>query len=130
MREPAKRLLTLVAALACAAFLAAGCGDDDGGGGDGGGDSIGPIQSAPGNDTGSDDRPDSKEEGIDSCYEEADKLEGQARETARAACKAADTGETQDFEDELKRQCVESTKSIPDEATRKRAEEACESAGN
>ena len=126
-----KRFLTLLAALASAAILAVGCGDDDGGGGGGGktSDSGGPLQNAPGNDSGADDTPDSKDEAIDKCYEEADKLEGQAKETARAGCKAADTGDTSDLKQEAKKQCLESTKQIPDAAARKQAEDACNKVG-
>jgi hypothetical protein len=122
-----KRFLTLLAALAAATVLAAGCGDDNGGGGGGGktSDSGGPLQNAPGNDSGADDTPDTKSEAIDKCYEEADKLEGQAKDTARAGCKAADTGDTDQLKQEAKKQCLESTKQIPDEPARQQAVDAC-----
>jgi hypothetical protein len=121
-----KRLLGLLAALTCAALFAVGCGDDDGGdGGGGGGDTptIGTTQEPT-------DAPDSKEEAIDRCFEEAKKLEGQARETAEASCRAAETGETDEVEEKAKEQCLESAKQIPDEAARKQAEEACEKLGD
>ena len=128
-----KRLLSVLAVLAASlTFAAAGCGDDDGGGGgNGGGDtpSVGGGSSDTGGDTGggsADDQPDSKDEAIDRCYEEAKKLEGQARETAEAGCKAADTGDTDELKDEAKEQCLESAKQIPDDAARKQAEESCE----
>ncbi|MDQ3934495.1 MAG: hypothetical protein M3340_07670 [Actinomycetota bacterium] len=121
-----KRLFALLAALACAAVFAAGCGDDDGdGGGGGGGDTptIGTTQEQT-------DAPDSKDEAIDRCFEEAKKLEGQARETAEASCRSAETGETDELKEEAKEQCLESTKQIPDEAARKQAEDACEKFGD
>lgn len=126
-----KRLLTLLATLVASAIFAVGCGGDDndgGGGGDGGNPISGDTQPA--------DAPDDKDEAIDRCYEEAKKLEGQARETAEAGCKAAETGDTEALEqeaeeqtDEAKQQCLDSAKQIPDEAARKQAEEACEQFG-
>jgi hypothetical protein len=120
-----KRLLTLLAALAAAAVLAAGCGDDNK---SNNGDSSGPIQT-PSSDAKTDDTPDTKSEAIDKCYAEADKLEGQAKDTARAGCKAADTGDTDQLKQEAKKQCLESTKQIPDEAARNQAVDACNKVG-
>ena len=120
-----KRLLTLMATLAAALVFAAGCGGDDnndGGGGGGNGPSIG-------GDTQQGDQPQNKEEAIDRCYEEAKKLEGQARETAEASCRAADTGDTDEVKEEAKEQCLEASKQIPNEEARKQAEEACERFG-
>jgi hypothetical protein len=128
-----KRLLTLLATLVASAIFAAGCGgDDNDGGGDGGGGGGSPVSG----EQQSTDAPDSKDEAIDRCYEEAKKQEGQARETAEAACKAAETGDTDAIEeeveeqkDDVKKQCLESAKQIPDEAARKQAEDACEKFG-
>ena len=128
-----KRLLSVLAMLAASLVFAVGCGDDDdgGGGGNGGGDTpgIGGGQSDTGG-GGADDTPDNKEEAIDRCYEEAKKLEGQARETAEAGCKAADTGDTDELKDEAKEQCLENAKQIPDETARQQTEESCEKLGN
>jgi hypothetical protein len=127
-----QRLLSLLAALAAAMVLAAGCGDDDDGDGDGGsngGTQIGPRNTQE-DTTGSEDAPDSKEDVVDRCYEQADKLEGQAKETARASCEAYDTGNTEKIEDEAKEQCLDAAKQLPDEAARKTAEESCEKIGN
>jgi hypothetical protein len=123
------RFLTLLAVLASAAFLAAGCGDDNNDSGGSNGDSSGPIQAPSGDTTKTDDTPDSKSEAIDQCYEEADKLEGQAKDTARAGCKAADTGDTEQLKQEARKQCLESTKQIPDANSRKQAEDACNKVG-
>ena len=120
-----KRLLTLLATLAASAIFAVGCGgdDNDSGGGDGGNGN--PVSG----DTQPQDAPDSKDEAIDRCYEEADKLEGQAKETAEASCRAAETGDTDEVKEEAKQQCLDSAKQIPDEAARKQAEDACEKFG-
>jgi hypothetical protein len=128
-----KRLMSVLAMLAAAMVLAAGCGDDDNDGGGGGGGSDSPnIGDTTPSDTGggnTDATPDNKDEAIDKCYEEAKKLEGQARETAEAGCKAADTGDTDELKDEAKQQCLEGAKQIPDEAARQQAEENCEKLG-
>ena len=122
--ERMKRLLVLLATLAASAVFAVGCGgDDDDGGGDGGGGN--PVSG----DTQPQDAPDSKDEAIDRCYEEADKLEGQAKETAEASCRAAETGDTDEIKEKAKQQCLDSAKQIPDEAARKQAEDACEQFG-
>ena len=120
-----KRLLGLLAVLAASAVFAVGCGDDnnDGGGTGGVGTPSGETQSQPA------DAPDSKDEAIDRCFEEADKLEGQAKETAEASCRAAETGDTDEVKEEAKQQCLESAKQIPDEAARQQAEDACEKFG-
>jgi len=125
-----KRLLGLLAMLAACGVFAVGCGDDNDGGNDGGGNapSIGGDTSGGGSGN-TDDTPDNKDEAIDRCYEEAKKLEGQARETAEAGCKAADTGDTDDLKEEAAQQCLESAKQIPDEAARQQAEDACEKFG-
>ena len=120
-----KRLLVLLATLTASAVFAVGCGDDDDGGGGGGGGGGNPVSG----DTTTQDAPDSKDEAIDRCYEEADKLEGQAKETAEASCRAAETGDTDEVKEEAKQQCLDSAKQIPDEAARKQAEDACEKFG-
>jgi hypothetical protein len=120
-----KRLLSVLAMLAASLVFAVGCGDDDdgGGGGNGGGDtpSVG-----GGSTSGGSDQPDNKDEAIDRCYEEAKKLQGEARETAEAGCKAADTGDTDELKDQARQQCLDAAKQIPDEAARKQAEDSCE----
>ena len=117
MSDSIKRLLSLLAVTVCVAVPAAGCGDDDNGGGGGGGGSD------------AQDVPKTRGEAIDRCYEEADKLEGQAKETARAACRSAETGDTDQVKEEAKQQCLDSAKQIPDPAARKQAEQACERFG-
>lgn len=121
--ERLKRLLVLLATLAASAVFAVGCGDDDDDGGNGNGGS--PVSG----DTTSTDAPASKDEAIDRCYEEADKLEGDAKETAEASCRAAETGDTDEVKEKAKEQCLDSAKQIPDEAARKQAEDACEKFG-
>lgn len=122
-----KRLLSVLAVLVASLVFAVGCGDDNndsGGGGDSGDTpSVGGGTSGGGS---TDATPDNKDEAIDRCYEEAKKLEGQARETAEAGCKAADTGDTDELKEQAKQQCLDSAKQIPDEAARKQAEESCE----
>ena len=121
-----RRLSGVLAALACAALLAAGCGDDgggDGGGGGGGGPAIG-------GETEQTDGSRKSDEGVERCYDEAKKLEGQARETAEASCRAAETGDTDEVLREAKEQCLEAAKQLPDDAARKQAEGACERLGN
>ena len=119
-----KRLLTLLAALAASAVFAAGCGGDDNDGG-GGNDTGSPVSG----DTQSSDQPNNKDEAIDRCYEEADKLSGDQKETAEASCRAAETGNTDEIKEKAKEQCLDSAKQIPDEAARKQAEDACEKFG-
>ncbi|HEX8054094.1 MAG TPA: hypothetical protein VF517_13970 [Thermoleophilaceae bacterium] len=123
-----KRLLGLMATLIVAAVFAVGCGgdDDDGGGSGTDAPSVGETAPSEGGGSGGTDQPDNKDEAIDRCYEEAKKLEGQARETAEAGCKAADTGDTDQLKDEAKQQCLDSAKQIPDEAARKQAEQTCD----
>jgi hypothetical protein len=125
-----KRLLGLLGALAATLVFAVGCGgdDNDGGGNGGGGDkpSIGGGNIDGG---GSDETPDNKDEAVEQCYEEAKKLEGQARETYEAGCKAADTGDTDALRDEAREQCLENAKQIPDKAAREQTEETCENLG-
>lgn len=121
--ERMKRLLSLLAVLAASAVFAAGCGDDNNDGGGTGG--VG----TPSGETQNQDAPDNKDEAIDRCFEEADKLEGQAKETAEASCRAAETGDTDEVKEEAKQQCLESAKQIPDEAARQQAEDACEKFG-
>ena len=122
INERIKRILVLFATLAAAAVFAVGCGDDDDdGGGNGGGNVSGETQST--------DAPASKDEAIDRCYEEADKLEGDAKETAEASCRAAETGDTDEVKEKAKEQCLDSAKQIPDEAARQQAEDACEKFG-
>ncbi|HEX8745412.1 MAG TPA: hypothetical protein VF712_19965 [Thermoleophilaceae bacterium] len=120
--ERIKRMLTLLATLAAAMMFAVGCGDDDDDGDNGG---SGGADTSIGETSGSD-APKSKDEAIQRCYEEARKLEGDAKETAEASCRAAETGDTDEVKEKAKEQCVESVKQIPDEAARKRAQEECE----
>ena len=129
INERFKRMLTLLAVLAAAMVFAVGCGDDDDGGNGGGGadTSIGETTAPEG--TGSDDAPKSKDEAIQRCYEEAKKLEGSAKETAEASCRAAETGDTDEVKEKAKEQCLESAKQIPDAAARQQAEDACEKFG-
>jgi hypothetical protein len=121
-----KRLLSVLAVLTASLVFAVGCGDDnDGSGGNNsGGDTPGVGGGTSGG--GSSDQPENKDEAVDRCYEEAKKLEGQARETAEAGCKAADTGDTDELKDEARKQCLDAAKQIPDEAARKQAEDSCE----
>ena len=93
------RLAAALLALAAAALLAAGCGDDDSGGG---GESGGGGGGAGGKVT-TQEAPKSRDEAIDRCYEDADRLEGQARATARSACKAAETGDTSEIRKQAER---------------------------
>lgn len=122
--ERIKRMFTLIAVLAAAMVFAVGCGGDDNGG-DGGGNGGGAVSGG----TTSTDAPANKDEAIDRCYEEADKLDGDAKETARASCRAAETGNTDEVKEKAKEQCLESAKQIPDEAARKQAEDACKKFG-
>ena len=125
--ERIKRMLTLLATLAAAMVFAVGCGDDDDdGGGNGGGG--GGADTSIGEPSGGEE-PKSKEEAIDRCFEEAKKLEGSARETAEASCRAAETGDTDEVKERAKEQCLEATKQIPDEAARQQAEDQCEQLG-
>jgi hypothetical protein len=125
--DRAKRLLSLLAILATCGVLAAGCGDDDNDGGGNGGDNAPAFGGeSGGGGGGSDDTPDNKDEAIDRCYEEAKKLEGQARETAEAGCKAADTGDTDELKEEAKQQCLDAAKQIPEGPSRQQAEDACD----
>ena len=123
--ERIKRMLTLLATLAAAMVFAVGCGDDDDDGGNGGGGGPADI----GETTGAEDEPKSKDEAIERCYEEAKKLEGSAKETAEASCRAAETGDTDEVKEKAKEQCLESAKQIPDAAARQQAEDACEKFG-
>ena len=125
--ERIKRMLTLLATLAAAMMFAVGCGDDDDDNGDSGGG--GGADTSIGDTSGSDDAPKSKDEAIQRCYEEAKKLEGSAKETAEASCRAAETGDTDEVKEKAKEQCLESAKQIPDEAARQQAEDACEKFG-
>jgi hypothetical protein len=126
--ERFKRMLTLLATLAAAMVFAVGCGDDDddGGGNGGGGGGADTGIGDPSGDSG--DTP-SRDEAIQRCYEEAKKLEGDAKETAEASCRAAETGDTDEVKERAKEQCLESAKQIPDEAARQQAEDACEKFG-
>jgi hypothetical protein len=117
-------MFTLIATVVAAMVFAVGCGDDDDGG-DGGGGGGGNLSG----ETQQQDQPQSKDEAIDRCFEEADKLEGDAKETAEASCRAAETGDTDEVKEKAKEQCLESAKQIPDEAARKQAEDACEKFG-
>ena len=122
-----RRWLTLLATLAAAAVFAVGCGDDDDDGGNGGGGLGETTQEQT--DAPATDEPANKDEAIDRCFEEADKLSGDAKEQAEAACRAAETGDTDEIKEKAKEQCLESAKQIPDAAARKQAEEACEQFG-
>ena len=126
--ERIKRMLTLLATLAAAMVFAVGCGDDDDDDGGNGGGGGGADTGIGGDTTGAED-PKSKDEAIQRCYEEAKKLEGSAKETAEASCRAAETGDTDEVKEKAKEQCLESAKQIPDEAARQQAEDACEKFG-
>jgi hypothetical protein len=120
--------LSLLATLAAAAVFAVGCGDDDDGG-NGGGGGLGETTQEQTTDAPSTDAPANKEEAIDRCFEEADKLSGETKEQAEAACRAAETGDTDEIKEKAKEQCLESAKQIPDVNAREQAEEACEKFG-
>jgi hypothetical protein len=125
--ERIKRMLTLLAMLAASAVFAVGCGDDDDDGGDsGGGVGATTEQTETGSGGGSTEAPKNTDEAVDRCLEEAGKLDGQAKETAEASCRAIESGNTDEVQEEAKKQCLEATEQIPDEAARKQAEESCE----
>lgn len=105
----------LVALLAGPSIAACGGGDDGGGGADTGGAATAPA-----------DAPDTKEEAIARCREEAAKLTGDARNTAGSDCEAGDTGDTTAVKDAARQQCLNATENIPDPAAKKQAEAACE----
>jgi hypothetical protein len=130
--ERIKRMLALLATLAAAAVFAVGCGDDDKDSNtdSGGGSSLSETTEQ----TDSIDAPGNKDEVIERCFEEAKKLDGEAKEQAEATCKAAEAGEvpevdTDEVKEQAKQQCLDATKQIPDEAARKQAEDACEKFG-
>jgi len=105
----------LVALMASLSIAACGGGDDGGGGGDTGGAATAPA-----------DVPDTKDEAIARCREEAAKLVGDARNTAEAACEAGETGDTTAVKDAAREQCLNATENIPDPAAKKQAQDACE----
>lgn len=109
------RLCVLLVALIASVSIAACGGGEDGGSGDSGGAATAPA-----------DAPDTKEEAIARCREEAGKLTGDARNTAEAACEAGETGDTTAVKDAAREQCLNATENIPDPAAKKQAEQACE----
>ena len=121
--------MALLATLAAAMVLAVGCGDDDDGGDSGGGGADTSIGETSGGGGEATDAPKSKDEAIQRCYEEARKLQGDAKETAEASCRAAETGDTDEVKEKAKEQCLESVKQIPDKAARDQATQACEQFG-
>jgi hypothetical protein len=121
------RWLSLLATLAAAAVFAVGCGDDDNDGGNGGGGGLGETTQEQ-TDAPATDSP-VNNEAIDRCFEAADKLSGEAKEQAEAACRAAETGDTDEIKEKAKEQCLEAAKQLPDESARKQAEEECEKFG-
>jgi hypothetical protein len=124
--ERIKRMLTLLATLAAAAIFATGCGgDDNDDNGDGGvGGNVGAETTEQSDAT---DVPDSKDEAVDRCFEEADKLDGDAKEQARKVCEAAEKGEVPDVDlKDAKTRCLEGAEHVPDDAQREQAKNACE----
>ena len=109
------RLCVLLVALIASLSIAACGGGDDSGGGDTGGAATAPA-----------DAPDTKDEAIARCREEAAKLTGDARNTAEAACEAGETGDTTAVKDAAREQCLNATENIPDPAAKQQAEAACE----
>jgi hypothetical protein len=113
-----KRLLGLLATLAAAAILATGCGSDDKKDTSTGGGATPGISQT-------DSAPKTKDDAVKRCNDEANKLDGQAKKTAQASCKAIETGNTDDIKAQAKKQCLDATKQIPDANARKQAEAAC-----
>jgi hypothetical protein len=118
--ERTKRLLGLLATLGAAAILATGCGSDKkkdtttGGG------------ATPGvSQTDSTNAPKTKSEAVQRCKDEANKLNGQSKQTALAACNAIETGDTSGVKAQAKKQCLDATKQITNANARKKAEQAC-----
>lgn len=109
------RLCVLLVLLLAGRSLAACGGNEGGGGGDTGGAATAPA-----------DAPDTKEEAIARCREEAAKLTGDARNTAEAACEAGETGDTTAVKDAARQQCLNAVENIPDPAAKRQAEEACQ----
>jgi hypothetical protein len=108
------RLCTALVALVAGVGLAA-CG---GGGGEGEG------QQGGGN-GGSSGTPQTKDQAIARCREEAAKLTGDSRKTAEAACDAGESGDTTGVKDAAREQCLNATADIPDPAAKKQAQEQC-----
>jgi len=99
------RLSVAVATLFACAAVATGCG---------GGDEA--------------DVPDTRDEAVARCQEEAAKVEDPSgRRTAQAVCGAAQSGNPGEVRDAARRQCLEIAKNLPDAATRQRAESLCAS---
>ena len=122
----AKRIsLMLVAALILVfAATAVGCGDDNDSSGSG--DNSSQSGDSGSKDSGSaDDTPDNKDEAIDKCREEADKLDGSAKESANKLCDAAESGDEGKIKDSARDACLNLAKQIPAGAQRDQAEEAC-----
>jgi hypothetical protein len=115
--ERTKRLLGLLATLAAAAILATGCGSDNKKSDSGG--------ATPNVGTTSTDAPKTKSDAVQRCKDEANKLSGDAKDTALASCKAIETGNTSDVKAKAKKQCLDATKQITDANARKQAEAAC-----
>jgi hypothetical protein len=90
--------------LLAVAALAAGCGsssNDNGGGGGGGG--VNPAANP------------SVNEAVDQCLKQAEQLQqADARKTAKAACNAAKSGNTEKVKSAAKEQCLNAVNQIPD----------------
>jgi len=110
-------------AVCAAAAVLAGCGGDDKK------SSSSPLSPGGGYGDTTQSAPKSKSDAIAQCYEAAKKYTGQARKTAEASCKAADTGDTSDLKKQAKQQCLDGAKQIPDANSRKQAEDACNKLG-
>jgi hypothetical protein len=114
--ERTKRLLGLLATLAAAAILATGCGSD----------SKKSNSSTPNvGATTTTNAPTTKADAVQRCKDEANKLTGQAKQTALASCNAIETGNNNGVKAQAKKQCLDATKQITDANARKKAEAAC-----
>jgi hypothetical protein len=113
-RIPALLITALILVFAVAAT---GCGGDDKDS-SGGGDSSSQKDSV-------DNTPDNVDEAVDKCLQEADKLNGDAKKTATAACKAAKTGDTSDVQKAAVKQCLNLAEQIPVESEKEKAKRDC-----
>lgn len=68
----------------------------------------------------------SADEAIERCRAEAERLTGDAREFAEAACEAGESGNTTGVKDAAKELCLKQVQQIPDPAAKRQAEQACE----
>ena len=101
-----RRLHVFLLMLAALTFIAAGCGDDNGDGGGG--------------------TPSTKDQAIQKCKDEAQKInDPQARDAAEKAC----AGDKQGATDALKQQCLDQANSLPEGSARDQATAACNKIG-